>query len=295
MLLMTAWLLWQGTAEQFLYAGFGYYLGYVQRANNGAKVPLEFELAKALLLALACAAIALYNRDPRDQRRFENGLVLMWLSFALFGTFITSRPFHHYLQQALLPGTLTLVLLLARSGRPRLHWRPLAKAAAPVALVAGAALVFGFIYLPWPGWNAPVRSLQYYQNFALYMTGQRDARAYNDFFDRRVNRNLALTAYLRSHSSPGDYLVVWGEEPWLYPLSGMHVGCPYTVAYFAWEMPGGLQRVVQDLKTDRPRFVVWTKTRPLFNEMKAEIDRHYREALVIDNVVVLERKAESAG
>ncbi len=291
--LAAAWLVAQGTADDFLYAGFGYYLTYIQRGNLGQGVSPYLSPLKIALLAASCVVVWWEQRGPRSQSRFEGGLLPVWTCFALYGTLFTSRPYSHYLQQALLPGVLLLVVLLARVRMPRGGIRTAirtgARALPPLLLAGGAAAIVFCVYFPWPRWNTPGHTVAYYQNVFGFMTGQRSVQAYNDFFDRRVNRNLALSRYLQSHRKPGDYLLVWGEEPWLYVLSDMRVAVPYTVAYFAWEMPDGLKQVVRDLQTDRPRFVIWTRTRPLFPELKAELDRNYKTALTMDNVEVLER------
>ncbi len=162
----------------------------------------------------------------------------------------------------------------------RLQWAPVygAAGAAAVLLVA--------IYNPWPPRLNPWRITGYYENFVAHSLGLRNEAAYNDFFDRRVNRNLAVAEFLETHAKPDDYLVVWGEEPWIYPLSGLRLGSPYSISYYAYEMPGGLRRVVESLRTNRPTYVVWTVNKPLFPDLKAELENNYTRLLRLDNAEI---------
>lgn len=277
-----------GTISEFLFAGLGYYAGYVAR---DARLPIQWLAIRTVLVA-AIAGWVLYrssrasagSRDVPANAAFP--LAALWTAFALYGALFTARAYPHYFLQAA-PALSLLIggLVYGRRGDwlPRLsllRWAPAFGAAGAAVVLAGA------VYLPWPQRLMPWRITGYYENFVAYATGLRSDAAYNDFFDRRVNRNLAVAEFLETHASPDDYLIVWGEEPWLYPLSGLRLGMPYSISYYAYEMPGGLRRVVESLKTNRPTYVVWTINKPLYPELKAELENSYTRLLRLENAEI---------
>jgi hypothetical protein len=239
-------------------------------------------MVRTVLLVAVVAWIV--HRSRPGQRAFP--LVALWTAFALYGALFTARPYPHYLLQAAPP----LALLAAGLAKGRdMQWLPNLSRTRWVPLFGGAGaalLVLLAIYLPWPSRLSPTRSTEYYWNFLTYAAGFRTQADYHDFFDRRVNRNQALAAFLREHASPNDYLFVWGEEPWLYPLSGLRLGTPYSVAYFAYELPGGLGRIVDALRSNRPTYVVWTLNRAMSPLVKAELERGYTSLGKIENAEV---------
>lgn len=268
-----------GTLSEFLFAGLGYYAGYVGR---DARMPIEWFAVRTVLVG-AVTAWVLY-RSRRGDAAFP--LVALWTAFSFYGALFTARPYPHYLLQAAPAFSLLIAGLV--HGR-RIEWLPSLSRVrwAPVLAAAGAAaLLIGTIYWPWPARLNPWRITGYYENFVAYSLGLRGEPAYNDFFDRRVNRNLAVAEFLETHAKPDDYLIVWGEEPWLYPLSGLRLGMPYSISYYAYEMPGGLRKVVESLRTNRPTYVVWTVNKPLFPDLKAELENSYTKLIRLENAEI---------
>ena len=94
---------------------------------------------------------------------------------------------------------------------------------------------------------------------------------------------------LRSLAKPGEKVLIWGEEPWLYALADLRAAVPYVVSYYAYEMPSGLQRVVSDIQTEKTGLVLWTKNKPLFPELKAELDKDYTVVSDIGNATLYQR------
>ncbi|MEK7216968.1 MAG: hypothetical protein AAB289_15385 [Chloroflexota bacterium] len=285
--LIAAGYLWsQGTIADFWYVCVSYYFGYVQRET---RIPVEFWALKLVVLGLSAACIGWFMRGPRSIARFQRGLVLIWTAAAFYGAFFTSRPYPHYLLEPLPPLLMVLGWLFVANWR-----RPMAditggKVAGAGGLAVAACSLFLIIYLPWPTWARPEKSIGYYQNFASLASGQITQAKYNDFFDRRVNRNMRLLRFLKQNTRPDDSLLIWGEEPWLYALTKLDVAPPFTVSYFAYEMPSGLQRMAESIAESRPHYIIWTRNKPLYPQLRAALENDYVEEFAYDNAVVFQR------
>jgi hypothetical protein len=157
-------------------------------------------------------------------------------------------------------------------------------------LTGAAVWVFVVVFMPWPLWASPERTPAYYSNFVAWALGSASQGQYNDFFDRRVNRNLQIVSFLKQHAAPGTFVLVWGEEPWIYPLANVLNPARFSVSYFAYEVPSGLDEVAETVQAGRPRFVVWTKNKPLFPKLKDALDQQYRLVASVDNADILERQ-----
>lgn len=280
------YLLLQGSLGEFAFVGIGYYFGYVQRES---RLPFEFQVVKLAVLALGTITMWWLFNGPRSLDRFRQTLVPLWCAAALYGAFFTGRPYPHYLLQALPPLLLVTGWVFINNWNRSLQGLTGGKVAAGAGVAIAACAVFLFIYLPFPSWARPEKSVGYYQNFIGRLTGQVSESKYNEFFDRRVNRNLRLIQFLKTNTRPGNSVLIWGEEPWLYALARVDVAPPFTVSYFAYEMPSGLQRVVESVNREHPEYVIWTRNKPMYPQLRAVLDDRYVEAFAFDNAAVYRR------
>lgn len=276
----------QNALADFVYAGFGYYLGYVQRE---ARIPGIVLAVKVILLGLSVVVVWWISHGERSTERFQRALIGVWLAFALFGALFTSRPYPHYLLQALTPLVLLVIPPVVASWNRHMPQMTTGKLVGITGMSIAACSMFLMIYMPWPNWARMEKSIDYYQNFAMYVTGQRTLQAYNDFFDRRVNRNLTIASFVKKSARSDDRLLVLGEDPWMYPLTRLPLATPYVVYYYAYEMPSGVQRVVDAMSKQRPEYVMWTNGRALHPDVKKELDKSYTDVLTVGNAIVYQR------
>ncbi|MBI4497732.1 MAG: glycosyltransferase family 39 protein [Chloroflexi bacterium] len=289
LLVTLGYLAQQEVLADFLFAGFGYYLGYVQRGTRIPATPAFFALRTLLFLGLAALVWQHFRGQPRSGERVARGLPWLWLVCAGYGVFFTARPYPHYILQGVPPLAMVLApYLTVWRTVPVSGWSG-GRLVAACAAVAATVWLFVVIYIPWPTWASPERTVGYYQNFAELVRGRRTLQQYNDFFDRRVNRNLRIVSYLRQHAGPRTYVLVWGDEPWIYPLADIRNPTRYSVSYFTYEVPSGLDEVVYAVRVRKPRYIVWTKNKPLYPKLKEEIDAHYTVAATVENADILER------
>ena len=61
--------------------------------------------------------------------------------------------------------------------------------------------------------------MPYYQNFFSWATGNKTQTEYFAFFGEQVNRAYKISEYVRRTTSPKDRIFIWGDDPYIYPLS----------------------------------------------------------------------------
>ncbi|GEM_PF-2016470 len=285
-LLILAYVVLSGSFSEFIYANFSYYTDYLQR---GARVHPSFLVVKVLLLPSFVLLTMAWARGPRSDKSANIALITLWLAFAFFGSVLTGRPYPHYL----LPIFPALSLLIAwyivsrhATGVARVTW-PRLLATSSVLGISVWLLIS--IFIPWPGWASVPRSFGYYGNFVEYAFGIKSRASYNDFFDKRVNRNLEVASYLASRARDGDSLLVWGDEPWIYALSSLPEVARFTVAYYAYEIPGELKRVAESVAIREPAFIALVTGKPLYPELKNAIEKNYIVSKTVGTITVMER------
>jgi hypothetical protein len=218
-----------------------YDLGYVGRANGGG-IPW---------LALLKAGVLLLLTVPLVRRPFP----FLWLLWAAAGALVSGRFFGHYALQAVPP--LCLVAGMALDRRPfksvpsrTLQWA----LPACFVLMAGLAALAGWSMSAAGDNSILARRLQWYPNFIRYTLGTESYATYRGQVDDHVNRNIRVAAAVRS--LPPGKLLVWGNTPWIYVLSGRLPATPYTSAERDPEVPGETARLARAVRGRHARVVV---------------------------------------
>lgn len=236
-----------GILPAMLRDAFLYDLGYVGRAN-GTHFPWLLSLKAGLLLA---ATVAL-RRAP---------FPLLWLAYATAGALVSGRFFGHYAIQCVAPLTVSLAVLLRR----RSEVASRATLALPILFlgVAGLSALAGWSLAASGHDSILARRLQWYTNFIRYTTGREDLSRYRSQIDDHVTRNERIASILRL--SPAGPVLVWGNTPWVYVLSGRLPATAYTSALRDPEVPGETKALRDALLHHRPAevVVIWPAAPPL--------------------------------
>lgn len=175
-------------------------------------------------------------------------LVFLWLTLAIFGAFLSSRPYPHYLLQVVAPLLLILGFLLSFISQKKL-WGYFLVGLIPVGLLAAGFLFYRFYTYP---------VLSYYQNWGQFILGKKSKEAYFNWFDNRTWRNYQTADFINQILPPGERIFVWGDEPNLYALSRrMPVG-RYTVAYHIRDF-NRYEEVLTALKNRPPKIIIYDR------------------------------------
>jgi hypothetical protein len=248
---------------------FLYDVGYVGHGNGGG-IPWFLALKVAVLIGLTFLA-------------WRGPFPILWLIFAAFGALFSGRVFGHYLLQAAVP--LVLTLCLAFRGR---SWRVERMPAYIGGTFLALAIVAGLA-----GWTLAAtgrdsifaRRLQYYPNFLRYAVGAEPYSAYRDEIDDHVARNEAIARALTL--LPEGKLLVWGNTPWIYPLSARLPATRYTSALRSPPVPGETASLRNAVRAGIPEVVVIVAPpMPPLGEARASLVRHYSRVKRVGNAVI---------
>jgi hypothetical protein len=227
-------LAWQGSLAAYLTVVLPADHAYLMWSNGGSLAPLEARLA---VLALAAALAVVRFRSPGSR------LGAVWLAGSLAGATLTPREFSHYTHEAIPALAFVAAQLARQAAGARLALRPLTAVAAAAGVIVGSQLTLVLPALQTAGPNSTPwrpnftyqRLPAYYGNWLGYASGRRSWNQYAAWFpafslqqdEARVIRNLAS-------GDASARMIVLGDEPWLYPQSGLLPATPYIATNSAY-------------------------------------------------------------
>ncbi|MBU2051835.1 hypothetical protein KKH13_01355 [Patescibacteria group bacterium] len=203
------------------------------------------------------------------------GLAVIWFTWAMFGALLSERPYPHYLIQPAVP--LTILLAFFVFGKKKL-----------LKLVITAAVILaGLAYYQIRFWQYPI--FGYYQNFIEFSLGKKSPDQYWNWFDPRVTQTYQLAKYIRTTTLPNEPIFIWGDEPYVYALSGRLPVGRYTVAYHVVDFNGFKETMTAWDKRQPKLVVVMTyETRP-FPALSARLAADYALVTTLDQAKVYRR------
>lgn len=242
-------------------------LGYVSSWSTSSYTFNPFRsglLVRGILLALY--SLGLYLGRHKLDRRLV--LVLLWTAYSWFGALLSARPYPHYLQEPIVPIALLLPMIFII--KDALSWLALG------LLVVAQVVTQQIIHF----WGYP--ALTPYVWGWQRLTGRLSEDAYRNLFDN-ARRNYALAQAIEARREPGDTLYVWGTDPTLYNLTEtLPTGGKYIVSFHVHDLHM-YTYTIENLKQQRPRFVVWLPGAGEFPELSSLLDHSYTKILTVED------------
>lgn len=251
-------------------------LGYVSSWSTSTYSfnPLRSGLVVRGLILLV-VALALYVW----RRKLGRGLVFstLWLGFGLFGALLSGRPYPHYLQQPVVPFSLWLPFIFVNERL--LSW----------IFWGGMGAIMMLMQQQIKFWGYPTVSV--YKNYWQYASGQISEQEYYERFDN-TKRNYAIGKYLKERLHEGEQIFVWGSDPTIYNLMNrLPTGGKYIVSFHVRDLDK-YDYVMQNLKRNMPKYVVWLEGATEFEEMQRWLDETYMEVQKIEGSTIYRRNLE---
>jgi hypothetical protein len=195
-----------------------------------------------------------------SKRRTEGpgpALAALWLSSTLAAALLTGRPYSHYFLLAFPPLALTIAFVAAHLSR---SWRPAPRHAPALALSASLLALWFGVVTPAFGGNVLAQHFtkdwEYYANFGGRVAGIKDDARYDEYFDKRIVRTERVVSTLKKLGCEGESVYVWGEYPWIYPLSGAKPATPYMTSFYVLLIPYLDVKLKDELAKADPKFIV---------------------------------------
>ena len=231
----------QGSVVDFIQATFFSNISYVGYKNSFI-ISQGFLLLKLLALFVATALIFWKRKIIPQSVMF----IFIWFFFSFFNAFFSGRSWNHYLLVLLSSTILLFGLLFERK----------AKKLRIVILVLLLILMYSVNTLFKLSPRTIGKTLQYYQNFALFITNNRSIREYQEFFDRRVPRDYEIARFIANNTKPNDVIFIWGNNPQIYVLSNTLPPGKYTVEYHISQSSKAIRETAYDLRRTKPKYFI---------------------------------------
>ena len=268
----------KGILSYYFKSAFLLNLPYLSSWGNSQKSILANGLFQRGLILLAFLALIFWQRK-KLLRQPTALLASLWLSFALFGALLSGRPYPHYLIQVFAPFLVLLGVMIVNFSS-FIKDKILFALVLPIFLIPLAFWVYNFYTYP---------ILNYYQNFAQFVLGQKNKDKYYFWFDARVGRNYQLARFIRDTVPENKRIFIWGNEPCVYALSRhMPVG-RYTVAYHIIDFDG-YKETMAAMKNNRPLLVVLTPFDRTFPDLNSFLEENYLRVKIIDKMQIWYRR-----
>lgn len=253
-----------GAGKEYIAAAFAQNVGYLSSWATGTHETSNVTSSglKNRAAALVVATIVLIVLKNKNGKRLT--LLLLWLSYALFGALLSERPYPHYLIQIIPPICLLLVYAL-RLLRDKMFFR-----LAPIAVALAICLVSLYTIKFWYYEQIP-----YYTNYIQFITGQKDRDAYFSYFDSRIPKMYQVAAYISSHTTSDEPIFIWGDMPMLYALTKRLPPGRYTSSYHIKDF-NGKPDTIAALELKKPEYIIVDTTYEApFEELHTLLERDY--------------------
>jgi hypothetical protein len=230
--------------SQFIFASllqnFGYLSSWTVGSHSGSATQGGVMVRGVIMLAFWFFIIL-----ARYLKKIDRPLtfLLFWFSATVFASLLSSRPYPHYLIQIIPPVLLLFGWAIRNSC---LLWQKF--------FITLLFILSFFIYKKFDFYSYP--SFSYYKNYYSYLLGKKSFESYRSYFSGSINYMYQAADYIKNNSNPQDRLFVWGDAPFLYPLSDRLPSGRYTVAYHILDFQGYTQ-TMNYLKIDLPKFIVY--------------------------------------
>lgn len=272
-ILWSIYFYFQGAFKPFIVASLLQNFGYLSSWSTGtqaASVSSGGIFTRFLFVIVAWIIIYVLKITKKIDSKFS--FLLFWFAATIFGTLLSTRPYPHYLIQALPP----LVLIILSFFEFKKILKPL--------LSMVSIVCFVFVVAKYKFYFYPVFS--YYKNFYSYSLKIKSQAEYFSFFGYQVNSVHQISKYIQDNSTTSDKIFVWGDEPYIYALSNRLPTSRYTVAYHILDF-NGYEQTINQIKSDLPKFVVYVpmSNRP-FKDLDNILNRYYFVSQVFGNFLL---------
>lgn len=210
-----------------------------------------------ILTALGLAALIV----ARVQKQAVAAWAIVWLVAAGVASFLSNRPYPHYVLQ-IVPPLLFLVAAVAASKAKR-FWTGINIAL--VGLYVAALVALGF--KPYPLF-AP------YVAIAEWMTGRISTPEYQARFNHLVPQNQKIGTIIARNTLPSDTIFIWGTNPMLTALTGRRPTGRFTVAFHIHDLRV-YESTLQAIRDEKPVYIVVMKDEAELPGLNEILEQYY--------------------
>lgn len=199
---------------------------------------------------------------------------VIWFIYALFGAYLSLRPYPHYLIQ-IMPAAALLVGFLIEGSRQK-RWL------SALMIAITAATIYWLRFAPFP-------TMAYYRIFSHYLSGKITQEQYFASFDASVPGNYALAKWIVEHTGLNERIFIWGNEPTVYALSERSPVGKFTTTFHIESLAAfdETARAIGKIKPDIIIVMAYEKTK--FTELQAILANQYVWIKNINQALIYKR------
>lgn len=238
---------------------FGYLSSWSTGSQNSSPTSSGLPLRLFLMLLSWVIFYTQYYKKQIDKKLL---FISSWFTACLFGVLLSTRPYPHYLIQIIPP--LILLVLSAKK-----YWQN------KVILIA--LLVYSIIHYKFYFYA----TVSYYKNFIQYSLGQINTVTYRQYFGQNVNNFYQISSYISQKTSATDYVFIWSDDPYIYPLTNRLPATKYITAYHVLDY-NGYTRTITELKINQPKYIIYNLS---MNRPFPELDDYVSKYYFLDNQI----------
>jgi|APSaa5957512622_1039677.scaffolds.fasta_scaffold04095_4 hypothetical protein len=267
-----------GAGERYLRSALMQNIGYLASWSTGEHSNSGFASSSGLIVRAGLLFISVVSYLIFSKKlKLSSGanLSVVWFLFGLFGALLSERPYPHYLIQPIVP--LAILISYFLFGRRKVM----------KLVVFGVGLISGFYYYQIKFWYYPI--VPYYKNYIEYSLGRKSVDEYRNYFDWRVTQTYKVAEYVKESTVESDRLFIWGDEPYIYPLTDRLPIGRYTVAYHVVDFNGFDETLIAFDKFKPKVVIVMEYEKRPFPELKARLMTDYVLIKKIDQGLIYRR------
>lgn len=246
-----------GALPDFLSGVLSENIDYVGE-ENALFLPMGILLIKTLILIASVVFIILNIKKISEEDLF----IYLWLTFSLFSTFFSQRPYYHYILMSALPFAYLIGSILD-SKRQRLF------------KVFLSIVILIVVYLGIGIYKKPV---EYYKNYFEFIFFDKKIDDYYKFFDSNTHRDYELARFVRMFVEENESVFIWSDSGQIYALSDTLPPGKYIVAYHITYYNNAVDYMVNQISKNEPRYIIKTKESPEFRNFLPSYVLKYKVA-----------------
>lgn len=256
------WFFLNGSGWEYLAAAYLQNVGYVSSWEAiGPSLPWR-------AVILLGSTILLFVFRGKLSKKFL--FLCLWVIFSLFAITLSSRPYPHYLIQAVPVGAILFGMLVTEKTLEQ------SLSVLPLSLLFLVPSFYNF-------WTYPTGP--YYQRFLNFISKNISKQEYFNKFDSNVNRNYQLAEFIDLSTTPSESIFVWGpDSPTIYALSRRLPTIKYVADYHVADY-SSFDEIADQILDNPPKLIVVLPEGKVFPELRKITMERY---LLIDNTNLAE-------
>jgi 4-amino-4-deoxy-L-arabinose transferase-like glycosyltransferase len=255
----------KGAVSEFISSVFLQNVSYVGNQNQ-LFLPMGTLILKTVLLLILIACIIKFRKKLPTTSIF----IYIWVSFALYDTFFSARPYTHYLLM-LLPAFSLLVGQFYDKVKTKMI----------DGVVVVVIILLACLYFP-----LYIKVIPYYLNYINFLSNNEDVVDYQTFFDKNTPRDYDIANFIKTNVDDNESVFLWSDSAQIYALSNKLPIGKYIVAYHITFYKDADIIAKEQIEKVKPKYIIQTIDEPIIKDVLSSYQLRY----IMEGAKIYERE-----